>query len=566
MIARGFFLLSLLALFYALPSCAGSEFVAAPTVAPAITGIDFLRTPANWTLAQAQQHFAESQGHKAKRPFLNFGINSKPVWVRIAITNPLASPVARRLTTGGIWIEHQDLYQFAQGQWQVFKAGDALLPNRHFLPGVGLVFHLTLPPGPSTLYIRSQASDPITMPISLASSVQATHADLKAHLAFGLLYGMLLVLIGYNVMLYLVFKQQSALFYSLYIGCFLMINTGYNGFGYQWLYPHSPLTQAYMTLLFMVVHGISGALFAISFLSLKRRRPTTYRWLLAYIALGAVGITTLIIMQNQLIADFFAFSYLSAMTVIMLLVGVMNFRHVSGTGYYLLAVSASMTGMLSTSLSVWGLVPFTYIGYHGAAMGVVCEAILLAMILAKNLKVIESDRLRARYLSEYDPLTNLLNRRAFTELGNHLLVSASRKARPLSLLLLDIDYFKSVNDRFGHQVGDQALVHIAKLLTANVRENDLVVRWGGEELALLLPGTTSEQAIQLAESLRRVIEQSPLQAGDNTVRLTASFGIASITDSDKLESLFRIADERLYNAKAKGRNRVEPSAAALLSN
>ncbi len=77
----------------------------------------------------------------------------------------------------------------------------------------------------------------------------------------------------------------------------------------------SPLIQAYMTLLFMVVHGISGALFAISFLSLKRRRPTTYRWLLAYIALGAVGITTLIIMQNQLVADFFAFSYLSAMTV-----------------------------------------------------------------------------------------------------------------------------------------------------------------------------------------------------------------------------------------------------------
>jgi diguanylate cyclase (GGDEF)-like protein len=156
-----------------------------------------------------------------------------------------------------------------------------------------------------------------------------------------------------------------------------------------------------------------------------------------------------------------------------------------------------------------------------------------------------------------DGLTELPNRRHFEEALEGEIVRAERFAGSLSLVLADLDDFKQVNDRFGHQAGDDALRAFAEILRATVREIDLPARYGGEEFAVLLPQTDLEGAHRLAERLRRALVSRPLSAGPGTLMaVTASFGVASYPASSSPAALFAAADEALYRAKRRGKNCV----------
>lgn len=164
-----------------------------------------------------------------------------------------------------------------------------------------------------------------------------------------------------------------------------------------------------------------------------------------------------------------------------------------------------------------------------------------------------------REMRDTDELTGLRNRRAITALAETELARAAREMRPLSVVMLDIDHFKQVNDTYGHQAGDQALCLVAGTVSKNVRLYDVVGRWGGEEILLLLPGTTYSQALMVAERVRAAIAAIPLglQEGQS-VALTASLGVASRAPGDvtNLETLVASADMALYHAKSNGRNCV----------
>jgi diguanylate cyclase (GGDEF)-like protein len=132
-----------------------------------------------------------------------------------------------------------------------------------------------------------------------------------------------------------------------------------------------------------------------------------------------------------------------------------------------------------------------------------------------------------------------------------------RYHRPLSLLMLDIDYFKSVNDRHGHGVGDDVIVYVAQLCRLQIRDSDMAARIGGEEFAIILPETGLEEAWVVAERLRVAVAERPVPSGGGAVVITVSVGLAEadITMSDPSELIMR-ADEGLYSAKLGGRNRV----------
>ncbi|UTH74912.1 diguanylate cyclase [Chromobacterium sp. IIBBL 290-4] len=157
-----------------------------------------------------------------------------------------------------------------------------------------------------------------------------------------------------------------------------------------------------------------------------------------------------------------------------------------------------------------------------------------------------------------DGLTRLLNPRAFRELGN----KACGQAAPLALLMIDLDHFKSVNDRFGHWAGDQVLAQLADCLRGQARRSDLLGRYGGEEFVMLLPNTQADEAALAAERLRGAIEALNPHCGAAPLPITASIGVAWIREGGRQEdiaSLFARADKLLYQAKRKGRNRVEVS-------
>lgn len=159
--------------------------------------------------------------------------------------------------------------------------------------------------------------------------------------------------------------------------------------------------------------------------------------------------------------------------------------------------------------------------------------------------------------SQIDSLTGLLNRRALEQIGTEAIELARQQRSALSLIILDLDRFKSINDEHGHDGGDAVLYHTAQSLRDNLRAEDHIARLGGEEFVAVLPGTTHDQAAEIAEDLRHCLANLVVPHLDTEIRLSASFGVATMipTDASWLEILRR-GDRALYLAKDLGRDRV----------
>ncbi len=157
-----------------------------------------------------------------------------------------------------------------------------------------------------------------------------------------------------------------------------------------------------------------------------------------------------------------------------------------------------------------------------------------------------------------DPLTGLANYRHFVQALEQEMERTRRSDQPTSLIMLDIDFFKKVNDDWGHEVGNQALIQIARLMQKTMRKLDIPCRYGGEEFAIILPNTLLAASIPVAERLRQTIADTPLQLGEQQLKLTASLGIDTFTSDQaaSVEELVERADQYLYQAKQAGRNQV----------
>jgi two-component system cell cycle response regulator len=193
-----------------------------------------------------------------------------------------------------------------------------------------------------------------------------------------------------------------------------------------------------------------------------------------------------------------------------------------------------------------------------------CDDAELVARVRVHLKVkLLQDQLRIKNaelekLTRTDPLTGVSNRRYFLETLTNEYHRSLRYHRPLSFVMLDIDYFKKVNDTHGHQAGDQALIKVAKALIRELRMQDFVARYGGEEFAILLPETKDVDAVVAATRCRKSIEVTPIKHNDIRFSVTVSMGLSSLPNEkvDDVEALIKLADEALYEAKRTGRNRL----------
>lgn len=189
----------------------------------------------------------------------------------------------------------------------------------------------------------------------------------------------------------------------------------------------------------------------------------------------------------------------------------------------------------------------------------ILEGLVLAVALAFLLMSAAKDKIgqEHREAALVDPLTAVLNRRGFEAEAERMLLRAARDGSSTALLLLDLDHFKSVNDSWGHAVGDLALRAVAKTMTAELRGGDVIGRLGGEEFVIALAGNRTNQAAVLAERVRRSVAALPIRGGEASVDLTVSIGVAAHRGATSLDKLMAHADAALYRAKAAGRNRVE---------
>jgi diguanylate cyclase (GGDEF)-like protein len=186
--------------------------------------------------------------------------------------------------------------------------------------------------------------------------------------------------------------------------------------------------------------------------------------------------------------------------------------------------------------------------------------VLFAMRLVRALRLQESHAVELQRLATTDPLTGVGNRRQFFETGQQEFLRALRYGKTMSLLMVDIDHFKVVNDRWGHAIGDSVLVALTETISSLVREQDTVGRLGGEEFAVILPETDLPGALASAERLRAAVEQAQIACAGGTgavLSVTVSIGVAALAaDDTSFEAVLARADKRLYAAKDAGRNRV----------
>ncbi len=173
---------------------------------------------------------------------------------------------------------------------------------------------------------------------------------------------------------------------------------------------------------------------------------------------------------------------------------------------------------------------------------------------------LESARAQART----DPLTGAVNRRGMEEVLGREIARARRTGSPLSLALLDIDHFKRINDEHGHDVGDQALVHFAKVTKLAVRGSDVICRFGGEEFAVVLPETSTKQAFFVVDRLRLKLDSARLPVAGGELQIRFSAGVAEYYGEDQ-DALLKRADEAMYAAKRSGRNRVMVAPRCMMS-
>ncbi|MBU2977438.1 sensor domain-containing diguanylate cyclase [Alteromonas sp. C1M14] len=156
----------------------------------------------------------------------------------------------------------------------------------------------------------------------------------------------------------------------------------------------------------------------------------------------------------------------------------------------------------------------------------------------------------------HDPLTNLPNRRGINQLLVHELKRHQRSGKPMTLVIADVDHFKQINDTYGHAHGDIVLERTSSLLRQNIRQQDMVSRWGGEEFLIILPETTESDGVYLANKLRVTLSKTSFWLNDVEVTITASFGVCEINENVSLDQALTLADNALYEAKHLGRNTV----------
>lgn len=204
---------------------------------------------------------------------------------------------------------------------------------------------------------------------------------------------------------------------------------------------------------------------------------------------------------------------------------------------------------------------YTHFNFLTLPAGYMAVGMFVILMLASDISIDMKD------IAVHDQLTGALNRRGLGEQGAAAYATSNRTGVPVSVIMTDIDRFKNINDRYGHAVGDTALRHFSDVLREARRGDDILARVGGEEFALVLPGTNLKEAMAIADFLCEKVSRSPMMIDGQAEQMTASFGVASISANDTcLSDTIARADQALYRSKRAGRNQVDLESSQLMLN
>lgn len=545
---------------------------------------------------------AAFQPYAGSRP--NFGNSDSAFWFRFKVRN-LA------LKTGHWYVDIDfpplDLVNFyaddGQGSFRGQQSGDLIPFAQRALLAPSHLFLLDAVRDTSTLYLRVTSSGSITVPITIyGEDALRAHRD-AALLGAGVFFGCLIALGLYNLLLFSSVRDRSYFYYTVATALFILVYLSTFGYGFQYLWPDSPEwnNRAPATLALLALAATVP--FTRAFLHTRFNAPTLDR-LMVVSASVCVIVAVLNLGVISYGTAFRLFSgILLAHVVLLLWITVVCMRRGDPLArFYLLAWMPMILASVAYVLRSLTLLPAHFLTIYGFQIGSALEMILLSFALAYRItqsrhekelaqdallqtlkeseRVLEdrvaqrtselnqanqaleeevAERRRAEErltrLAHHDALTGLPNRALLKERFAQAAAQARRQSRMVGVLLLDLDGFKLVNDTFGHDVGDEVLMGVARLLQRTVRESDTVARLGGDEFVVVMNDMAEEVAAgEVAEKILVAMRDPLVISQGRALQAGASIGIAiHPNDGADLDTLLRRADSAMYQAKGAGR-------------
>ena len=579
--------------------CSGNAFALTVTVDSGFRsqwlgpGMDYMEDESTGLTAQAvrqRDHWQTFDGHE-----VNFGFSDSVFWLRFSVDN--RSGVDQQLLLDNqfpmidslvIYIQRSDGYQQQQ------RLGDAQPAYMRQMLHSHLLLPLSLPADTrADILIRVQSETGLQLPIVVWEQDAFLQQDHPFSIMQGVLYGLLIALVIYHLIIFLSVRELAFLHYSLFNLFLLGTFCGLQGVAAAYIWTESVTINDTLVLVSMAGAQTFSTMFMNGILGIPSARPR-----LGKLMYGIAGIACVLMLASLLAPH--RWMAKPVLLLIVVSISVLTYAQIRRVldGYpiakYILAGGAfGAFGFAVTTLANTGVIAGTPVTQGAAYVGIVLLSLMDAFALSYRMNMDRQLRLQAQgelletqrqlnadldrrvqertnelqaanerlmELSTTDGLTGLKNRRHFNELFAHEFKRACREQKPLSLLLLDIDHFKQLNDQYGHPFGDLCLTQAAQLIANTIRRPpDSAARYGGEEFAVLLPNTDKEGALHVADKIRESIGQHQVSDGQQQAVMTVSIGVASFIPSQNntTEALLKAADDLLYRAKHNGRNRVE---------
>ena len=523
-----------------------------------------------------------------------FGFRDGAYWFHARLFNQGNSEERWLLVLQYSLLDNVDVYmRYPDGRVDHLASGDLLPFSARAIRYRQPNFWVDLPQRTEVeLLVRAQSKSSMQAPLHLYTFGAFAEMERDAQIGIGLYDGILLALFFYNLVLWLSLRDSSHFWYMCHLAGFGLVLFCLNGLAFEYLWPSSPWLANHAIPLSMAFSQMAMHQFARLFLELKERWPLGDKISLAFIwCYAAIGLASLWI-------DYRVSVQLGTYGVFpgVLAVLYQTFRAIR-RGYrpaqlFLAAWTMLLLGTAMYASVSFGALPKNFVTEYGIQIGSAMEMILLSFALAYRYANLRSENelivreaneqlernvsrrtaelsaaleqladanSRLRESNRRDVLTGMFNRRHFREVFEQMLHHAVETRQPISLLLIDLDHFKRVNDDFGHLAGDECLRMLARNLNECLaQESAVVARYGGEEFVVLLPGATAARARDIAERVRHHISSLPVRYSGAEITMTASIGVFSVPigASTHADEVLHQADDALYAAKNAGRNRV----------
>ncbi len=495
-----------------------------------------------------------------------------------------------------------------------FSAGDKQPFSVRPIGDVKPAFPLPISEQSQRVYIRVHTEGAVRLPLRIWDEKEFMSYASGRNLALGIFFGVLVAMGFSNALLTFAARSSSFLHYAGYVFCLALTLASLHGFGYAYLWPDNPWFQSKSILVFANATIMFAALFTRSLLPIKEHSVVLDKVTRAIGVVCAInmGLSLLLPYYMMLKISLFLITVIVSYTVVLGLW--LSFKGVVVARYFTIAWAFLLGSALCASFDNTNVIELPISSHNLLIIGGAVETIILAVILAMNYSHSREDLITAqqfaleqekqaniakenllevqkryqddleykveertleleitlRELSEVnqelerlnaiDPLTGVHNRRHFDKRLRSEGRRSRREQTPLSLAVVDIDHFKQINDKYGHDGGDECLIHATRVFQQLLqRPTDDLCRIGGEEFAIILPNTDLEGAHHVVESMREELANTPVIYNGQHIVLTASAGVSTtvIADEDHAQVLFKHADDLLYQAKAAGRNNVK---------